>query len=96
MTLYKPGDKVIVRQDLDEVTAYYMATPDDKLGTYAVDEMLEFAGRTVTIFGMNPFDRYYIVEDNQMWSWSDAMFICIEPEDEYIDPVDFSDIAALL
>lgn len=96
MALYKPGDKVIVRQDLNEGTAYYMSMPNDRIGTYAVDEMLEFAGRTVTIVEMNSFDRYHIAEDDQIWNWADGMFICLEPEDEYIDPADFSDVAALL
>jgi len=69
-TKYQPGDQVVVRSDLSEHNLYYMensATAD----TF-VDSMLDFAGKTVTIEGVNSAGKYNIVGDG--FNWTDEMF----------------------
>ena len=71
MTTYQPGDKVIVRDDLDCIN-YAMYDTDNPRKMSVVDEMLSFRGREVTITEIDDF--YYIAEDDGIFHWSDDMF----------------------
>lgn len=65
---YKVGDKVKVREDLDENVEYGYEE--------ATEEMLAFRGKVVTIEKIM-FDREYIIlEDIKKWYWTDEMFEC--------------------
>lgn len=48
MTLYKPGDRVVVRDDLSCVD-YLMFDPDDPRSMPVVSAMPKYRGREVTI-----------------------------------------------
>ena len=62
---YKPGDKVVVRKDLEAHKDYGEGV--------AVSEMVERAGQTVTISRITFHGaKYNIVED--IWNWTDEMF----------------------
>ncbi|OME54080.1 hypothetical protein BSK59_15985 [Paenibacillus odorifer] len=75
MTKYQVGDKVVVRSDLQEDEQYSMI--NDSYTDIAVDEMVERAGKTVTIAAIEPeagHMSYSILEDSGYWSWTDEMF----------------------
>ena len=69
---YKIGDKVKVRDDLEEGKRYLM---NDRSFSDAVNsEMITFKGKEVTILANNCFGTYLIKEDNGEWHWTDEMF----------------------
>ena len=95
----RKGDKVQVRSDLSEETAYYMYGVRH-YGAYANSVMIDkFAGCVVTICEIYHY-RYHIIEDGGQFVWTDDMFIDLEDfvtvEDDCQDEIDFSDIVALL
>ena len=66
---YEIGDRVVVRSDLEEDKVY---GNDD-----AVGDMIEFAGKEVTISGRveeADYEAYYLEEDPEMWNWTPEMF----------------------
>ena len=71
MALYKPGDRVVVRDDLI-IDAYY-AMFDSEETMVVIDEMLPFRGKEVTIAKVND-GFYFIKEDDHLCYWSDDMF----------------------
>lgn len=71
MTLYKPGDRVVVRDDLRVYTNYAMRGSEQRMTV--VEEMLPFRGWEVTIAEVN-HGFYFIEEDNHYYCWSDDMF----------------------
>ena len=72
--MLKPGDKVVVRDDLrDDCTRYFMNDSDEY--TVVVAKMLDFRGMTVTITTAHPDKGYSILEDFGMYRWTDEMFI---------------------
>lgn len=71
---YKVGDKVRVRKDIDDSTAYYMDDKSDYF--YAILEMIDGAGSTVTIAEATP--NWYRIEEDKTWKWTDEMFEDIE------------------
>lgn len=70
-TLYNVGDKVIVREDLQEDEDYKM---DNGSSDCATLHMTTFRGRVVTISKSTEFG-YEIFEDNERWNWTDEMFV---------------------
>lgn len=65
---FKVGDKVRVRKDLQRGVPYKMH--DSKKYYYAIHDMINFAGKVVTIKAVN--DSYRIVE--MCCNWTDEMF----------------------
>lgn len=62
---YKIGDKVIVREDLEEGKLY---------GYYSVNEdMFPLRGKIVTIYDIG-YNFYILKEDIHKWCWTDEMF----------------------
>lgn len=73
MSLYKPGDIVTVRNDLESYRSYAMY---DDMSHYmnAVDAMLQFCGTDMTVDCVVDPGFYKMVEDNGTFYWSDGMF----------------------
>lgn len=83
--LYQPGDRVIVREDLENGEQYCMS--DDKgCAARAVAAMIRFAGQVVTIRGF--FLGRYQIEEAPEWVWTDEMFVGLEEEPEMFDVED--------
>lgn len=77
MTIYQPGDRVVVREDLLTCTDYAMFDQDNPRTMVVVDEMCSFRGCDVTITEITNTDEgdfYHIEEDNGDFYWSDDMF----------------------
>lgn len=74
MARYKPGDRVIVREDLIEKKRYYME--DHHWDDTVAPEMIRFAGKVVTI--KKSWEKYSIEEC--LWNWTDEMFVGLEAE----------------
>lgn len=70
MALYNPGDRVIVRPDIQSGIRYTMRD-DKEYRDVVTHEMEELAGQVVTI-RMADIGGYYIHEDR--WHWTDDMF----------------------
>lgn len=76
--MYKPGDKVMVRPDLNRREVYRM-----KSGRYngdftynVVDQMADQAGKVLTILGPRDGGAGYSLEEFD-YGWTDEMFISI-------------------
>lgn len=76
--MYKPGDKVMVRPDLNRREVYRM-----KSGRYngdftynVVDQMVDQAGKVLTILGPRDGGAGYSLEEFD-YGWTDEMFISI-------------------
>lgn len=67
---FKVGEKVMVRKDLKPHIPYYMADKSDYY--YAVPDMMDRAGKIVTITEVNR--KYYRIKGSD-WKWTDEMFI---------------------
>ena len=79
MPRYSPGDRVIVRPDLEENVRYDMDDYSINLG--AADGMLRFAGTEVTIRSVEDGTFYKIEEGS--YGWTDGMFLgCTDEVDE--------------
>ena len=77
--LYKVGDKVMVRKDIQEKGHYHMVSCTESpgyKGMYVNDDTAAKAGKLVTIRAIiedeNCGYKYKIKEDS--WSWTDEMF----------------------
>lgn len=73
---YRPGDKVVVREDLEEKRYPYEDTDFSSLAV--IDEMMVLKGKEVTIekVRMVHVDRcisYTVREDRGKWLWCAAM-----------------------
>lgn len=68
---YKPGDKVMIRSDLQEDVDY--AEENSGNGLNIASDMLEYAGQVVTIAHNRQF-YYGVEEDDHEWNWSIGMF----------------------
>lgn len=73
---YKPGDAVRVRSDLKYGADYWMRSgpKENDSALIAVDNMINFAGKTVHISEYSQSDEYRIKEDGERWRWTDEMF----------------------
>lgn len=76
--MYKPGDKVMIRPDLNCREIYYMRS-----GRYngdctynAIDQMVDMAGEVFTIKGPRDGERGYTLEEFG-YGWTDEMFVPI-------------------
>ncbi|MGN0655230.1 MAG: hypothetical protein ACI4KR_00410 [Ruminiclostridium sp.] len=91
--LYKAGDKVLVKPDLNLEDEYYMS--DKSEYDYVSEEMLEYAGKVVTISEAYDFG-YHIEEladdDDDEWIWTDEMFAGLA-EDPAVSLMSFYDFA---
>lgn len=68
---YKVGDRVLVRDDLEDHGWYAMCGSSIK--DCAVINMIDrFSGRLVTIKSVS--DKYRICEDDGVYNWTDEMF----------------------
>lgn len=95
MTLYEPGDRVVVREDLndDGITEYHMFHNPDEWNT-VVSEMYDYAGKTVTINKIIA-GQYRIVEDKGFYGWVDEMFAGLESELYGGDPIEIENLESL-
>lgn len=69
--LYKVGDRVIIRQDLNILDNYD--------GYYIFPPMKEYCGRTATIAEVNQFAKAYRIRGCK-WRWTDSMILGLEDE----------------
>ena len=71
---YKPGDRVRVKQNLEQLKMYSMRSgPRPDIAAGFVSDMKKFCGKIVTIGGYRN-DRYQLKEDTMNRLWSDDMF----------------------
>lgn len=68
---YKPGDKVLVREDLSYARVYFME--DGEAHDTIVSEMMRLAGKVVTIDRANT--KYSVLECRPTLNWTDEMFV---------------------
>lgn len=85
--LYKPGDIVAVRSDLEKFVKYYM--DDDVQWNYVVESMLLLCGKEVTITRLSD-GQYRIEEDGGAWRWTDGMFDGIPAKEKVFEAEDLS------
>lgn len=69
---YKPGDKVVVRSDL-QCGEYYFNENGDGCDV-ATTLMTKLCGQVVAIERVVG-DKYYIKEDRNRFCWTDEMFV---------------------
>ncbi|MEE0545649.1 MAG: hypothetical protein UC771_14480 [Faecalibacterium sp.] len=76
--MYKPGDKVMVRQDLNCSEIYRMRSGryDGEYTYNAIDQMVDQAGEVFTIKGPRDGERGYTLNEIG-YGWTDEMFISI-------------------
>lgn len=74
MPKYKPGDIVMVREDLSEHLCYPMADGSWE-GTHVSPSMARRRGNQVTISRITSEGLYNIEEDFGQWFWTDTMFL---------------------
>lgn len=72
--MFKSGDKVRVRKDLNTEDKYY--TEDKCFVDMATKEMLQYRGKEVTIAQESEYipKAYLIYEDKKVWLWVYDMF----------------------
>ena len=70
MSKFKVGDLVKVRDDLEQGHTYYMEDRSAQDG--AVSEMIELAGKYVTITEVQP-NKKYLVSGGRKWNFVDEM-----------------------
>lgn len=86
--LYEVGDKVTVRNDLEEKK--YGNSYDVVPKCSATEQMVAMAGKTVTISEIDEtWQRYEIAEDEYHFCWVDDMF-------EKPNPIELKDVAKSL
>ncbi len=90
--LYKKGDRVVVRPDLNGNDTYHMS--DQDMWNVATEEMVALAGRVVTISHVGR--QYEVEEDPCGWDWTDEMFIGLESglDDDWDAPANTTDYDA--
>lgn len=76
--MYKPGDKVMVRPDLNCSEIYRMRSGryDGEYTYNAIDQMVDQAGEVFTIKGPRDGERGYTLNEIG-YGWTDEMFISI-------------------
>ena len=85
--LYRVGDKVVIKTDLDTDKEYYMCNNEEYC--YVTEEMLVHAGKIVTITGVDYYG-YEIAECNDehnTWLWTDEMLLSSEEAEAPAVPV---------
>ena len=94
MSLYKPGDRVVVRTDLKDNYAgeYRMLDDSDEWNT-VTSEMNRLAGKVVTIRKCSR--QYDIEEDGGRYSWTDEMFAGLESQLYDNGPIEIGDLESL-
>lgn len=70
---YQPGDRVIVRSDL-QVRKRYCMDDDFDNWMYANEDMRQYSGEVVTIAGPHVCDRNVYAVEESPWKWTDEMF----------------------
>lgn len=78
--LYKVGDSVMIRPDLNTSTRYKMIGSDGINGV--TEDMRDMAG-TITVITAISSGQYVV--NGSAWRWTDEMFVCAV-NDEDIDP----------
>ena len=73
--MYNIGDMVMIRPDLENL--HYADEQRNSNGTFVVDSMLQYAGRTTEITRFNG-KNYQVVCDDGEWYWSYAMFTPVQ------------------
>ena len=73
--MYKPGDKVTIRSDLEEYECYYMLSgPKKGKGMFCtVPSMVRQAGKVFTIDKILDNGRGYQLKEHYL-GWTDSMF----------------------
>ena len=87
---YKPGDKVLVREDLSYSKMYFME--DGETYDSVVEEMMSLAGKVVTINKAST--KYTVLECKSRYNWTDEMFVGYEIPEAKIDNRVYTDEAA--
>lgn len=90
--LYKAGDTVIIKPDLNLDDEYFMS--DNEEYCYATSEMIAHAGEVVTITEADYYG-YRISEcdsEDDNWLWTDEMLLC-PAEDSSVPIASFFDFA---
>lgn len=73
-TMYKPGDVIVVRDDISLDERYHMVSgPRNGLDVGVTTSMKRYAGMTVTIASICD-GVYRLEEDGDAWNWTDEMF----------------------
>lgn len=92
--LYKPGDTVIIRSDLQLGATYYSA--DGNSCDNVVDDMIELAGKTVEIKSTTTHGKYRLSGND--YNWVDGMFADLIGDDNQleVDDADMSDFFSLM
>lgn len=85
MTKYRPGDRVVVREDLMNGKRYFMYD-DETVSDSAVPLMCKLAGQPVTIKEICSNGKYHI--EDYGYFWTDEMFSGMEEEMEIFDVED--------
>lgn len=81
VTLYNIGDRVVVREDLSIDGRYSNIGREGELN--ATGEMIEYAGKTVTISLLQQWSSgniYYVAKELNGFVWSDEMFDGLEDD----------------
>ena len=87
MALYKKGDRVIVRPDLQVYETCYSSS--GKCSDSVTESMVGLAGMVVTIESCVPdTEKYKVEEDIYRWNWVDGMFDGLESEQQDFEPSD--------
>lgn len=84
MARYKPGDCVVVRDDIvASMSTRYCMYDDPTISDVANTQMVKLAGQVCTIDKITAFGKYRIHEDGRRWNWTDEMFSepCVELDD---------------
>lgn len=84
--LYQPGDRVVVREDLED-GGLYSVSDNKTRRARANSDMVNLAGQAVTIKAIR-FDIYYRIEEDDRWVWTDGMFSGLEEKAEIFDVED--------
>lgn len=76
--MYKPGDKVMIRPDLNCREVYRMRSGryNGDFAYNVVDQMADQAGKVLTILGPRDGGAGYTLEES-IYGWTDEMFISI-------------------
>ena len=91
MSLYKLGDRVVVRTDLvEDFAGEYRMLDDPYEWNTVTSEMNRFAGEVVTI--RKCCRQYEIEEDGGRYSWTDEMFAGLESQLYDSGPIEIGDL----
>lgn len=84
MALYNPGDRVVVRHDIEENRRYFMVG-DHTISDVATSGMVRLAGQVCTIGEVTSYGKYRIKEYGA--NWTDEMFFgkALELDDPHIE-----------